>query len=177
MNHSRGFTLVEILVVIVIIGLMASMAVLSIGTDPQRQLNQEAERARSVLHLAADEALMQGREYGMVLQQNSYQIVQFNEQSLQWQATDSPAFAHYNLPDSINISLQSEGSKIDLNRLKQTAQQHSQNNSDALKPELLLLSSGEVTPFSLHFTFEDEVNGYRLSSDGLGDIKLEQLHD
>jgi len=177
MNSSRGFTLVEILVVIVIIGLMAGMAVLAIGTDPQRKIKQEAERARTVLQLAADEALMLGREYGLVIQQSGYQVVQFDEQKLQWQETVSPAFDHYTLPDTVEISLQSEGSKVDLKQLNQADDEKSEENSDTLKPALLLLSSGEVTPFTLHFSSDDQANGYRLSSDGLGEIKMDRQHD
>jgi len=177
MNSSRGFTLVEILVVIVIIGLMAGMAVLSIGHDPQRQLQQEAQRVRTILQLAADEALLQGREYGLVLEQNGYQIVQFNEQKRQWQKSEAANFARYELPERVQISLQSEDTNIDLSELNRPDSDTDKKNNSSIKPALLLLSSGEMTPFILQFSAADsddnKSNSYQLSSDGLSEIKLE----
>lgn len=171
MKTPRGFTLVEILVVIVIIGLMAGITVLAIGKDPQRALQQEAQRARTVLQLAADEALLMGKEHGLVIHKDGYQVVQFNEQKRQWQPGELPAFDQYRLPNPLQLSLQSEGTKVDLRRLNQSDEQNKEDSSH-LKPALLLLSSGEITPFAIQFSTDNLAKVYTLSSDGVGEIKL-----
>lgn len=171
MKVARGFTLVEILTVIVIVSLLAGMAVLAIGNDPQRLLKQEAQRALAVLQLAADEALHEGREYGLHMDNEGYQVVQFNEQSLLWEADPTPAFARYRLPDNINISVESEGKVVDLGKLSKSDTQQKEQAENSLKPSLLLLSSGEITPFTLSFNTPD-LKGFKLSSDGLAGIKL-----
>lgn len=176
MRTARGFTLVEILVVIVIVGVIASMAVLAIGSDPQRILKQEALRALAVLQLAADEALLEGREYGLFIDRESYQVVRFNEQLLLWQADPTPAFTRHKLPEEISLSIESEGKTVDLAQLSKNDSQQNERTENALKPALLLLSSGEITPFILNFNAEG-LNSYKLSSDGLADIKLDSSNE
>lgn len=173
MKPARGFTLVEILIVIIIVGVMASMAVLAIGGDPHQLLKREAQRLRLVLQLGADEALLQGREYGLKLTREGYQVVQFNEDKGEWSTATLEAFAAYQLPNNMTLSLQSEGSSVDLTLLNKNEQQDQKpRDENTLKPALLLLSSGEMTPFTLQLQSADAEYKMQLSGDGLGDIRL-----
>ena len=84
-GRSSGFTLIEILVVIVIIGIVMSIAMLSItlvGGD--NQLRDEARRIISLVEVAQDEALLQGREFGLEFMQGSYRFVEFDPLTRQW---------------------------------------------------------------------------------------------
>ena len=76
MRHARGFTLIELLVVLVIIGTMVSMAVLSIGSSSgSRELRNEAERLAALIGVLADEAVLDGQEYGLRVTPESYQVL------------------------------------------------------------------------------------------------------
>ena len=59
----RGFTLLELMVVLVIIGICTAGIGLGLGSllDPARQLRQEAERLAQRLQVARDEARIDGR--------------------------------------------------------------------------------------------------------------------
>ena len=54
---ARGFSLIELLVVIAIVGIVVSMALLSLGIlGDDRQLQTEARRVMALLEVAEDEA-------------------------------------------------------------------------------------------------------------------------
>ncbi len=52
----RGYTLVEMLVVLMVIGIMLGLVSLSIAPDPQAKLKRDAERLETLFALAAEEA-------------------------------------------------------------------------------------------------------------------------
>ncbi|HEU0203416.1 MAG TPA: GspH/FimT family pseudopilin [Burkholderiaceae bacterium] len=56
MNRPRGFTLLELLVVIVLAGILLSIVTISVTPDQRQQLAREAQRIGQLLRLAADEA-------------------------------------------------------------------------------------------------------------------------
>ena len=80
-----GFTLIEIMVVIMIIGIVMSIAFLSIGLiGNDRALEQQAVRMSTLIEMASDEAQMQGREYGVELLRSGYRFVEFDPLLVQW---------------------------------------------------------------------------------------------
>lgn len=177
----RGFTLVEILVVIVIVGIMAGLAVISIGGNPQRELQQEARRLQLVLRTAGDAALLTGKEYGLIADRNSYQILQFDQSERQWVAGDNKIFASYRLPEYIALNLSLEGEAVDLAKIMSPAdrEQQDDNTTDEAEeaqqaPALIFFSSGEATPFAVEIGRDGSRSVYRLSSDGVQDVQIEQ---
>ncbi len=108
MTHSRGFTLIEILVVLVIIGLMTSAVVL-MGTDNRAEIARaEIEQAQAKLKLALEEAQLHGVEMGLVATEAGYEFVTFGRD--RWGAiADDPAYQRHLLPDGFELALQIEG--------------------------------------------------------------------
>lgn len=138
---AAGFTLLEVLVVLVIISVIVGLAVLSIDTGPE-ELRREGNRIASLLELASEEAVMNGRECRVVLRRHGYSFEQLQEGK--WQATEDELFRPRQLPDDISLQLFLENQEVQLN--------------DEEDPEtskigaLLLLSSGEISPFELTVT-------------------------
>ena len=70
-NNARlqGFTLIEILVVLVIIGVMLTGVVFKILPDEHQSLSQEADRLELLLEQARDTAFLSGRSVAWSIKQ------------------------------------------------------------------------------------------------------------
>jgi general secretion pathway protein H len=133
-----GFTLLEVLVVLVIISVIIGFAVLAIDTGPE-ELRREGSRLASLLELASEEAVMNGREWRVVLRRHGYSFEQLREGK--WQAAEDELFRPRQLPEELTLQLFLENLEIPLN--DEVAQETARSGA------LLLLSSGEITPFAL----------------------------
>ena len=58
---ARGFTLIEMLVVIVLAGIVVAMVTISAAPNPHRELRQQAEQLSQLFIAAQDEAFLTGR--------------------------------------------------------------------------------------------------------------------
>ena len=70
-----GFTLIEVLVTLVIIGLFAGLISGIVRPDERALLRVEAERLAQLLDLAGTEARMSGRSLGWVTDGSSYRFL------------------------------------------------------------------------------------------------------
>ncbi|MDH3714489.1 MAG: prepilin-type N-terminal cleavage/methylation domain-containing protein, partial [Gammaproteobacteria bacterium] len=75
-----GFTLVEVLVVVLIIGLLFGFAILAINPGSRdARLEKEATRLWRLMLLAAEESLLQARELGVRLADSGYAFYALEE--------------------------------------------------------------------------------------------------
>ncbi len=162
----RGFTLIELLIVTVIIGSLASLAVLNLGgADQSRQLENEARRLHAVLRMVADDAIFEAQEFGLQLQQGSYRFLRLDARTGRWEALTERGYAEHAVPEHFEMQLEVEG---DVPTLVSGKPQD--------RPAVLLLSSGEITPFVLEMRLAEEPDAatFRIGSDGFADIELRQ---
>ncbi|NNE59478.1 MAG: type II secretion system minor pseudopilin GspH, partial [Woeseia sp.] len=81
----RGFTLIEVMVVVVIVGVISAVVLLSTGLlEDDREMQEESRRMTTLLELAADEALLQGRDFGLEITQSGYRFVEYDPYLEQW---------------------------------------------------------------------------------------------
>ena len=71
---SRGFTLVEVLVVLVLLGVLAAMIVPAVRTDERRTLEREAARLAGALEQASATAQWRGETLGISADGRSYRF-------------------------------------------------------------------------------------------------------
>ena len=78
-------TLIEILVVLVIIGILATLATLSIGIlGEDREIEDETRRLTDAIALLQEQAQLEGRDYGIVLETGSYEFQRFDAFEQRW---------------------------------------------------------------------------------------------
>lgn len=88
MVRHRGFTLLEVLVVIAIIGLTASFVTLPL--DDRRQAAKEVERLRLALEAAAEQADIRGTPIQVEFLPGAYRISRFDAQG-NWIPVSEPS--------------------------------------------------------------------------------------
>jgi general secretion pathway protein H len=71
---SHGFTLVELLVVIVIVGITLSLVVVNFSRDDRQVLADEAQRLAMLLEHAHDEAIASSRAFAWIADGESYRF-------------------------------------------------------------------------------------------------------
>src|SRR5882672_29790 len=87
--HSQGFTLIELMVVVFIIGLVTAAAIITFGGDRRdSELDKETERIHALLDYAREQAELQTRDYGIRINDHTYSFVVFDVLQNQWHTND-----------------------------------------------------------------------------------------
>ncbi len=149
---SSGFTLIEVMVVIVLVGVLASMVHISLGDNNSRNARLEADVLLEVMYGLREKAVLDGQEYGLRLEPDAYQVMRFER--VGWQPADS----RVQLPSGLVLALALEGRPQPLLPMAQV-------------PQLLWLSSDENSAFSLHLDSPPQ-RWRSIVSDGLGDAQV-----
>ena len=154
----RGFSLIEILVVVVIIGIVSSIALMSLGVlGDDRELRTEAQRMQTLLEIAQDEAMLQGREFGMEIMLGSFRFVEYDPYANQWsEIIGDDTLRLRQLPEDVEFDLLLEDRHVELEsnpaELGESEDMDNRDPGKAYAPHLLIFSSGDLSPFELHIT-------------------------
>ena len=113
-HQESGFTLLEIMLVIFLMGMMVTGVVMTMGSSgPDKLLKKEAARFIGVLELAEEEALLSSIEMGVVIEEQHYQFVYLDDND-KWSAfNDSKFFAKKELQEDMLMSLELAGLKAE----------------------------------------------------------------
>ncbi len=172
----RGFTLIEILVVVLIIGVLASVVTLSFtGGNLEQELRGEAERAALRLELARSNALQRNREWGLVVEEGGYRFLELDPHNAAWvEQTERPLRA-VDMPANVRLRLETEG--FELPQLENNEAADDDDETRGLEPNLIIFSSGELTPFTLTLQPQWESVPWKVASDGLSRVRAERDED
>ena len=172
-----GFTLLEILVVIVIIGVMVSMATLSIGVlGADREVKEEAERFWAVLRQAREEAELQAIDVAIFVGQTDYEFLRFDTRRNEWTPiVEDKLYAQRTLPEGLRFRLWLENREIVLK--PGLPDRSKKDESQKWPPQITVLSSGDVVPFEMHIERDAAPALWRVTSLADSDLRLEQRKD
>jgi len=167
---SAGFTLLELLIVVAIIGLLAQAVALSwraLGND--REVEQETGRLSSMIDLLREEALMQTRDYGIMFTETGYRFYVFDYQRLEWALPQGDRLLEtHALPPLLSMTLMLDGREVPLD-----PDFESQDIENA-EPQVMLLSSGELTPFTMEMTRAGIPGRFELTAELDGEVTVLQ---
>lgn len=170
----RGFTLLELLVVLVVVAIMISMATLSFGVlGRDRQAEEESRRFWVVLQQAREEAELQAEDLGMFISTDSYEYLRFDSRRDEWQPVEyDELFAQRKLPEGMRFRL-----RVDSREIVMKPDLPNRGDKDENKkypPQVMVLSSGEVMPFELEIEREGAPSLWRVTGLADNDLRVEK---
>ncbi len=158
----RGFTLLEIMVVMVLMGILSSLAVLSAGGGPQDRLAQEGQRLAALLELQQQEAILTGELRGVQFSRQGYAILALDEQGAWGPPDATDTLIRHTLPEDLALGLWVDNRPAPLEKSR--------------FPQVLLLNSGEATEFVVVFSRAGDLSLdaplYRVAGDAMGRLAI-----
>jgi general secretion pathway protein H len=171
-NYQSGFSLLEIMVVIVIIGIMVSLATLSIGSATDDGVDEHSRRFEALLELAIEEASIEGREIGLRFYQHSYEfsarVPAVDKDGLPiwiWEPLERDRLLKpRDLGEDIALDLELEDKEIVL--------EYERNTEETYVPQIFVFSSGDISPpFMVRIRTSFNSAGIKLAVNELGEVE------
>lgn len=177
-NKSQfGFTLIELLTVVLLISVVSGFAAFSLSGDPHRTMETFAKRFTLQFELLTEESAFSGNDFGLLIENDSYRYVVWDQ--VTWRAPRDSGLAKAQVfPDTIDVDLfldeESILSLIAETSFLETSDEQAGFEEKISPPQILILSSGEVTPFSLLLEDRSSDQVLRVDIDALGRTVVER---
>ena len=153
-----GFSLIEILVVLVIIAFATKMVVYSLDGGAEEALDKQANRLHTTINAASEFAVLNQIELGLLVEQNTLEFLVFDGEK--WITFDrEDLYKPIELDERLKLTLNLEDLAWSQENLLEQANWRelmSGGDDDSLLeleklkiPQVLILSSGEVSAFQL----------------------------
>ena len=133
-SGKKGFTLLEIMVVIAIISIILGFAVIAIDTEPE-ELNNEGKRLAALMNLASEDSVLNSREHRASFTRRGYSFQRLEKG--EWQKLEEGIFRERQLPSGFSLTIGIDKEPIQL------------DDSGEPRAAILFLSSGEISPFTI----------------------------
>ncbi len=158
-----GFTLIEILVVVLIIGVISAGVLLSVTlTGRDRDLEKESDRFVALVNYAREQSELQTREYGLIFQDDSYEFVAYDVRRGVWRTLfEDDALTLRKLPDGLDLKLVVEARPVVLKR---------PTDAKDKTPQVMIFSSGDLTSFEMTLEREGGVRSISFAEDDKGKV-------
>lgn len=185
MPLEKGFTLLEIMLVLLLMGMISVGVVMTLPSSANLDKSSKwhAQRFSTLLQFAQDQALISNSELGIEFSEQVYQFAFYDLRSKKWKPVEDsriggsielPAsiIAEYNLAGSVWDEIEQEDDDP-FKEQEYLVQIEGQEKEIKISPQVFIMSSGEVTPFSYQFSnAEDDQKTVLVNVSMSGQIEL-----
>lgn len=173
----QGFTLLEVLVVVTLLALFASLTLPMMGRDAgAKNVTQHSKRLHDTLRLLAENSMFRGQVLALRVDDTEYQPLFFDIQTQEFLPfDDNPLLAAYKLPEDYLLEWQlgetDEGYEKDLLSAVQSMTISVDDENEL--PQLFFFPSGETTPIKLIMRDSESAEEVTMALDTFGRVAIE----
>ena len=187
-----GFTLLEMLLVLAIVGILATVVALGFtDSGRHRHLRAEAERLARLVELARGEALRRNEIWGLRVAEGRFGFHRYDRATGDWMEVARRPFQARPAEEAVTFRIATGAG--DQQRLDEQLQALLDDAADsdreeAEPPDVAIFPDGEVTPFEVTVFLdrggqarlegpEDDENAWLASTDGIQPVRARLLRD
>jgi len=157
-----GYTLIELMVVMAIMGLITSFIFPHLPADKADAMREEGDRFESLVSYAQTQAILQSQDLGLKIDDAGYS---FLEQAADgWLAVDKKPLLAQKLESYLTQAVYIEAEEVVIDPLADVA------------PSIVFFSSGEMMPFEYKLSLSEQ-QFVRLKYNLLGDLEKEYVDE
>ncbi len=139
MSNEKGFTLIEILVVLLIVSIIIGFALLAYGDfGAKRRTLFAAEQFVNYVKLVQNQAILETGTFGVLVAQNSYQVYRFDHTENWSLIKGNKIHSLHSFPSQVNLTFKPRMETKGV-------------------PQIVINESGEMNPFNLLISLKDTV--------------------
>jgi len=159
-HDDRGFTLIEILIVMIIISIVSSIAVLSIHSNPAKQYETLSKQLVNLIQLAEQEAMLRPATIGIKFNENDFQFYQFDAEKNRWFPIQKGVLKLHRLPSNTHITVKIHDEAVAM--------------SDQM--QLIIPPSNDLTPFVITIGKAGETPYDQVIGEASGEVRSEKFN-
>jgi general secretion pathway protein H len=167
-SRARGFTLIEILVVVAIIAIISVGVLLSVNlTGRDRELQKEGDRLQALFTYTREAAELQTREFGVLFDDDAYEFLTYDQHEGLWRSvTEDDAFGPHKLPDGLDVRLTLEGRPVVLKRPADAKDK---------TPQVMIFSNGDLDTFAATVERDGGLRSITITEDDKGEVTEKEM--
>src|SRR3990167_1299499 len=146
-----GYTLIEVLVVLFIMGLVTGIAILKISYHTDRAITAFSNELAQVLILTEERALLESKTLGIVWHNHDYQVVRLSLDK--WQPFNDRYFQTHDIPNTLLITLSVNRHPVNTHASDRTNE-----------PSLATSADGAYPPFVIYIGQHNKKPCYKITN-------------
>ncbi|HSW92865.1 MAG TPA: type II secretion system minor pseudopilin GspH [Gammaproteobacteria bacterium] len=158
MEKKQGFTLIEVVVVMIIISIVAGIAMITIHSNSRKHDETLAKQLTNTLLLAEQEAMLGPKTLGLAVTSQSFQFYQLERDAKtdenHWVPMNEPPFRAHRFPANTHVTLKIQDEIISANS----------------EPKIIITPGNDLTPFVIFIGKMGESPTYLITGKANGEV-------